>query len=220
MGRADAQSKGAGGPRRGQSGGGRGRSDPGPRGERIAERCLRKRGYRLLARSLALRPGEIDLLMETPDRSAVVVVEVKTREHAPTSPPRSGRNAGGDSGVNAVGDSGGGADPFAPELRVGPAKQRKLEQLGAALLRDPRAAGRSIRFDVVAVELNDPPRRQAGLRTAPPPHPGASAVSEAQRPRMRLSSRLPRALLLALEALGLNPRVRVRHYPDAFRSQR
>ncbi|MEM6749309.1 MAG: YraN family protein [Planctomycetota bacterium] len=164
--------------RRGQAGGGRRWADPGPRGERIAGRWLRRRGYRVLARGLALRPGEIDLLVETPPGDAVAIVEVKTRERAPSD--------------ERLGEG----DPFAPEQRVGPAKQRKLEQLGAALLRDPRVAGRGVRFDVVAVELNEPAGAAGWWRS------------------------VLRGLRLALEAVGVQPRVVVRHYPDAFRSRR
>jgi putative endonuclease len=48
----------------------------GRRGERIAARFLRRRGYRLLVRNLRTPRGEIDLLAL--DGRALVVVEVKT----------------------------------------------------------------------------------------------------------------------------------------------
>ena len=49
----------------------------GRRGERIAAARLRREGYRILARNVRNRFGEIDLVAEAPDRRTVVVVEVK-----------------------------------------------------------------------------------------------------------------------------------------------
>ncbi|MEM6757194.1 MAG: YraN family protein [Planctomycetota bacterium] len=104
----------------------------GRRGERLAARHLKKNGYRVLARNLRSRHGEIDLVAASPD-GAVVVVEVKAGAANPT---------------------------FPPELHVTPAKQRKLVALAAAMLRRHRLTQRRIRFDVVAVEFPDagPPR--------------------------------------------------------------
>ncbi|MEM9882850.1 MAG: YraN family protein [Planctomycetota bacterium] len=99
----------------------------GRRGERLAARHLKHKGYRVLARNLRSRHGELDLLVESPD-GAVVVVEVKA----------------------------GAANPaFPPELHVTPAKQRKLVVLAATLARRHRLTTRRIRFDVVAVEFPD-----------------------------------------------------------------
>jgi len=49
----------------------------GSAGERAAERFLRTRGYRILARNFRTRYGEIDLVAR--DGRTVVFVEVKTR---------------------------------------------------------------------------------------------------------------------------------------------
>lgn len=49
----------------------------GRRGERLAERHLIARGYRLLARNWRCRHGEIDLVVR--DGATIVFVEVKTR---------------------------------------------------------------------------------------------------------------------------------------------
>lgn len=49
----------------------------GRRGERLAERHLLARGYRLIDRNWRCRHGEIDLVLR--DGDAVVFVEVKTR---------------------------------------------------------------------------------------------------------------------------------------------
>lgn len=51
----------------------------GRRGERLACRYLRRRGYALLCRNYAANRHEIDLVMEEPGTDTVVFVEVKTR---------------------------------------------------------------------------------------------------------------------------------------------
>ncbi|MFA9479288.1 YraN family protein [Phycisphaerales bacterium AB-hyl4] len=99
----------------------------GRRGERAAAKHLKRVGYRVVARNLRCKVGEIDLLAEAPDGRTVVVVEVKA-----------GR---------------GGALP--PEIRVGAAKQRKLTQLAVRLIRRYRLHDRPMRFDVVGVDLPD-----------------------------------------------------------------
>ena len=46
-------------------------------GERAAARHLRRLGYRVLAKNVAFPEGEIDLMCVNPERTALVVVEVK-----------------------------------------------------------------------------------------------------------------------------------------------
>ena len=100
----------------------------GARGERIALRYLRSRGMRLVARNLVLGAGEVDLLCR--DRTGVlVVVEVKTRE------------------VDAQ------ASGPPPEASITAAKRKKLLILAADVARRSRVDARSVRIDVVAVEL-------------------------------------------------------------------
>ncbi|MFN3165727.1 MAG: YraN family protein [Phycisphaeraceae bacterium] len=104
--------------------------NPGRVGERLAERHLKKQGYRLVARNLRSRLGEIDLLMVAPDRRTIVFIEVKTAEP--------GRRSS-----------------VPPEHRVGRHKQRKIAQLAARLIARHKLAGRPVRFDVVGVDLHD-----------------------------------------------------------------
>jgi len=94
----------------------------GNRGERAAARYLKRKGYRILARQLRNRFGEIDLIAL--DQSTLVFVEVKTRSsHAKGHP------------ADAVNET----------------KQRQLTQAALAWLKRRRQLHRSGRFDVVAI---------------------------------------------------------------------
>lgn len=112
----------------------------GSRGERIAARHLKAEGYRVLARNLRNRTGELDLVCLDPDRRTIVVVEVKTRTL------REGETRA----------------TYAPELAVNPAKQRKLVSATRELMRSRRWSGRRVRIDVVAVEIDQ--RGRAAVR--------------------------------------------------------
>ena len=99
----------------------------GQRGERVAEAYLKKGGYRILARNLTSRVGEIDLLAEAPDGRTVVVVEVKAGVAG--NPP--------------------------PEVHVNAAKRRKLIRLVPTWARRLGMTDRPWRFDVVAVVFSE-----------------------------------------------------------------
>ena len=101
------------------------RSTTGARGEQLAAGMLKKKHYRLMARNLRNRFGEIDIVALAPDSKTVVIVEVKTAED-----------------VKAL-----------PELRVDHHKQRRLTALAAQAVRRYKLQDRPIRFDVVAVNL-------------------------------------------------------------------
>ena len=107
------------------------RARTGRRGERLAARYLRRRGYRVIDRNVRLTQGEIDLVCLDPDRRGIVVVEVRTR-HDPGRPARAY-------------DS--------PESSVGPDKRRKLLSLTRSLVRANGWEGRPVRIDLVAVVL-------------------------------------------------------------------
>ena len=100
-----------------------GAESTGRRGERLAERWLRRRGYRILQRNLRIGDEEADLIMLDPDGRTIVIVEVKSR--ASDDPP--------------------------PELSVGPQKQHRLSRFAGRLMRRPGYADRPIRFDVLIV---------------------------------------------------------------------
>jgi len=94
----------------------------GKEGERIAERYLKKKGYKLIERNYRCAVGELDLIVL--DRRVVVFVEVKTR---------SGHGYG--SPLEAV------------EFR----KQRKMIQAAQYFLSEKKLHQRDARFDVVGI---------------------------------------------------------------------
>ena len=105
-------------------------SSTGARGEQAAAKYLKRHGYRILARNLRNRYGEIDLLAEAPDGRTIVIVEVKASHR--TDGPKSG-------------------DELNPEVRVNLAKQHKLTALAGQVIRRYKLEDRPIRFDVVGV---------------------------------------------------------------------
>lgn len=94
----------------------------GARGERIAERYLRRQGMKIVARQMRLSGGEIDLIAV--DGNTVVFVEVKTRR------------------THAAGH---------PFEAITADKQRRLTRLALLYLRRNHLLEYSARFDVVAI---------------------------------------------------------------------
>ncbi|MFQ5892919.1 MAG: YraN family protein [Nitrospinota bacterium] len=103
----------------------------GQRGERVAARFLRRRGYRILHRNWRCPAGEIDLVCA--DGATLVFVEVKSRSADEVVPPEAG---------------------------VGHLKQRRLERLALHYLAARALEEVDWRFDVVSVTLR-PWRRPA-----------------------------------------------------------
>lgn len=109
-----------------------GNRDPlGPAGERAAARMLHKAGFRVLARNVHVRFGELDLLCLAPDRTTIVGVEVKSRRvhagAAHTAPP--------------------------PEASVHAHKRHKVHSILRHLADANGWNDRPVRMDVVAVEF-------------------------------------------------------------------
>ena len=94
----------------------------GKEGERVAERYLQKKGYKLVERNYRCTVGELDLIVL--DRRVLVFVEVKTRTGYAFGSP-----------LEAV------------EFR----KQRKMIQAAQFYLAEKRLQQRDARFDVVGV---------------------------------------------------------------------
>ncbi|HLA85111.1 MAG TPA: YraN family protein [Thermoguttaceae bacterium] len=94
----------------------------GERGERLADRFLRRLGYKIIGRHVRLPSGELDLVAL--DGRTIVFVEVKTRES----------------------DQHGHASEA-----VTPVKQRRLTRLAVTFLSRHRLHDHPARFDVVAI---------------------------------------------------------------------
>ena len=94
----------------------------GKEGERVAERYLQKKGYRVVERNYRCPLGELDLVVL--DQRVIVFVEVKTRTGHGFGTP-----------VEAV------------EFR----KQRKMIQVAQFFLAEKKLQQRDARFDVVGV---------------------------------------------------------------------
>jgi putative endonuclease len=91
-------------------------------GEREAARFLRRKGYRILARQVRNRFGELDLIAL--DGETIVFVEVKTRR---------------------------GIAQGAPFEAVSSDKQRKMTNAALAYLKRHRLLERRARFDIVSI---------------------------------------------------------------------
>lgn len=99
-------------------------------GERAAERYLRSRGYRRIARNVRLAGGELDLVMRGPDGRTIVVIEVKARMVAAGSTaPR-------------------------PEANITAAKRAQVARLTESLRAREGWRDVPVRIDVIAVEFD------------------------------------------------------------------
>ncbi len=114
------------------------RPDPrhalGRRGEQLAARSLRARGFRLLARNARTARGEIDLIAF--DGIALVFVEVKTRRIPRGHRPR---------------------EDQLPLAGLRPAQRARLRRLAAAWLAERRGSrpfAQELRFDAIGVLLD------------------------------------------------------------------
>ncbi len=95
----------------------------GQEGEAAAERYLRQKGYRIVARNLRSTLGELDLVAE--DGAVLVFVEVKARR----------------------------TEEFGGAVQaVHPRKQKKLIHLAAQYLARHHVSNRPCRFDVVLLQ--------------------------------------------------------------------
>ena len=94
----------------------------GRRGEEVAARYLRRRGYRILARGQSWKGGELDIVALRSD--TIVFVEVRTRR----------------------------SDlPMRPEESVDQLKQRRLTRLAVGYLKRHHLFDHPARFDVIAI---------------------------------------------------------------------
>ncbi len=102
----------------------------GRRGEDIAHRYLRRRGYTIIARNYRARSGVSELDIIAREGETVAIVEVKTRSRGDHGPP---------------------------ERAIGSEKRRKLFRGAREYVRRCGADWSHVRFDIITVVLTDPP---------------------------------------------------------------
>lgn len=102
----------------------------GRRGEEKAVDYLKKRGYKVLARNYHTRYGELDIICKQGD--ALVFVEVKTRRST---------NYG------------------SPEEAITARKKEHLRKAAALYLESAKPSFRELRFDVIAILIEDDQER-------------------------------------------------------------
>lgn len=94
----------------------------GTKGEHLAVKFLRKKGYKILQRNYRRRNGEIDIVCY--DHGTIVFVEVKTRHSDKYGPP---------------------------ELSVTEAKKRQIVKTALHYVAEKKIEGISQRFDVISI---------------------------------------------------------------------
>lgn len=102
------------------------RRDLGRRGEKLAAKHLRRKGYRILAKNVELGRYELDLVALAPSRDELVFVEVRTRTSA---------------------------DPVPPEETVTPPKQRHIVRAAEHFIAGLGYPECYARFDVIGIVM-------------------------------------------------------------------
>ncbi len=127
------------------------RQKTGQAGERAAERFLKKHGYRILARNVTYRQGEVDLVAREKRTGTICFIEVRSRTLNPDT------------------------DTFVePEETITLAKRRRVISAALTFLARRRAADpvrvrmdRPVRFDVITVRFAGDRRGKADIRHYP-----------------------------------------------------
>jgi putative endonuclease len=96
----------------------------GKKGEEVALRFLKKRGYRLIEKNYVCKMGEMDIIAR--EKDTLTFIEVKTRTSMMFGPP---------------------------QLAVNASKQRQLSKVALYYLKEKRLEDVKARFDVVAILL-------------------------------------------------------------------
>jgi len=96
----------------------------GKKGEDLAIRFLKKKGYRTIERNYACKMGEIDIIAK--EKDTLVFIEVKTRTSVTFGPP---------------------------QLAVNPKKQLQMSKAALHFLKEKNLEDAKARFDVVAILL-------------------------------------------------------------------
>jgi putative endonuclease len=96
----------------------------GKKGEEIAIRFLKKKGYRILEKNYVCKMGEMDIIAR--EKDTLAFIEVKTRTTTEFGPP---------------------------QLAVTSSKQRQLSKVALNYLKEKKLEDVKARFDVVAILL-------------------------------------------------------------------
>jgi len=96
----------------------------GKKGEELALRFLKRRGYRIIERNYVCKMGEMDIIAR--EKDTLSFIEVKTRTSTTFGPP---------------------------QLAVNSAKQRQLSKVALNFLKEKKLEDVKARFDVVAILL-------------------------------------------------------------------
>ena len=98
------------------------KKDLGKKGEEVALRFLKKRGYRIIEANYVCKLGEMDLIAK--EKDTLVFIEVKTRTSTMFGPP---------------------------QLAVTQFKQRQMSKVALNFLKEKKLEDVKARFDVVAI---------------------------------------------------------------------
>jgi len=96
----------------------------GKKGEEIAHRFLKRKGYRIIERNYVCKMGEVDIIAR--EKDTFIFIEVKTRRSTAFGPP---------------------------QMAVDQRKQKQLSRAALYFLKAKRLEGVKARFDVVAILL-------------------------------------------------------------------
>jgi putative endonuclease len=96
----------------------------GKKGEGVALRFLKRRGYRIVEKNYVCKMGEMDIIAK--EKDTLVFIEVKTRTSTMFGPP---------------------------QLAVNSSKQRQLSKVALNYLKEKHLEDVKARFDVVAILL-------------------------------------------------------------------
>lgn len=99
----------------------------GERGEALAARYLKRKGFKVLWRSVVLPMGELDIIARDPDGKTLVIIEVKARVPVPGQPR--------------------------PEAQVDAEKRAKLRSMLSYLTKANNWQGQPRRIDVVGIDF-------------------------------------------------------------------
>jgi putative endonuclease len=96
----------------------------GKKGEELAVRFLKKKGYRIIEKNYVCKMGEMDIIAK--EKDTLAFIEVKTRTSTTFGPP---------------------------QLAVNPTKQMQLSKVALYFLKEKGIEDVKARFDVVAILL-------------------------------------------------------------------